>query len=335
MSKIDEVLSRISDKKTRERAIAASSIHIEYLETPVPSMNKALNGGFAYGRQVMFYGNKSSGKSSVTLQMVAQAQKDGKACVWFDAEKTFDPAWARRLGVNTDELLVVQVSDASRMTHDVVEFMKAGVDVVVIDSISSIVPMAYYEKDSLDLKGLEASRQIGTQSKDLGAMVSMFNAANEGTLLILISQVRNNLSGMYAMAKPTGGYAPLFFSTTVVKLWSSESMKNAKEGEVQHGDYLGTELIGREVTWTIENNKTGKPFVQGSYDFYFDGPFVGVDTVADLIDEAARYGVIRKGGAWYNYGELKWQGRDKVIEHFRALPDDVEILKKEVAEYAT
>lgn len=334
MSSIDEVLAKL-DKKTRERALAAAEISIEFLETPSVALNRALGGGLAYGRQVMFYGNKSCGKTSLALQMVAKAQAAGKSCLWVDAEKTFDPAWAQRLGVDTDALRVIQVSDSVRIVNDTVEFMNAGIDVIVIDSITSMVPMSYFEKDSLDLKGMEGTRQIGSNARDLAEAVKLWNQANENTLLILISQVRNKLGSMYVSQEPTGGFAPRFFSTTIIKFWSSESMKNAKDGEVQLGDYVTSEAVGREVTWIIENNKTGKPFQQGQYDFYFDGPFVGVDRAADVVDEAARFGILKKGGAWYSYGDLRWQGRDKVVQHFRSLPDDLDLLEKEVFAYGT
>lgn len=335
MSSLDEVLARL-DKKTRERAVSASSINIEFLETPSISMNRALGGGFAFGRQVLLYGNKASGKSSFCLELVANAQAQGKSCVWMDAEKTFSPEWAQRLGVDTDNLLVEQVSDAPRLVKDVANYMTAGVDLIIVDSISSIVPMSYFEKDSIDLKGLEASRQIGSNAKDLAEAVKIWNQANEGgTLLVLISQVRNKLGSMYVSQEPTGGFAPRFFSSTVIRLFSSESMKQARVGDIQVGDYVFSEPVGREVTWTIDANKTGKPFQQGSYDFYFAGDEVGIDRIADTIDEASKYGIIEHKGAWFNYGELKWQGREKVIQHFKSLPDDYEILRKEVLNYGT
>jgi recombination protein RecA len=330
---MDEVMSRL-DKKTLERVQKASEVSIEYLETPIPSLNKAMGGGLPYGRQVLFYGNKSCGKTSMIMQMVATAQKAGKSVLWVDVEKTFDPEWAERLGVDVDAMRVIQLSDSMRVTNDVSKFMDAGVDIVVIDSITAIVPMAYFEKDSIDLKGLEATRQMGSAAKDLGEAIKLWNQSNDNTLLILISQLRNKLGSMYVSQTPTGGNAPMFFSSTVVKLFSSESMKQAIMGEVQLGDYIHQEPIGRKVTWTLENSKTSKPFQDGQYDFYFDGPFVGADGFADVIDTAIRYGIINKSGpSWFKYGEFKFQGRDKVVSHFRALPDDYEVLKKEVEGY--
>jgi recombination protein RecA len=332
MTDMEEIYSRL-DKKTQARVKLASEIEIEYLETPIPSLNRALGGGLPYGRQVLFYGNKSCGKSSMVLQMVATALRQGKSVLWVDAEKTFDPAWAERLGVDTSKLRVEQVADSVRMTDDISAFMKAGVDIVVIDSITSIVPMSYFEKDSIDLKGMDATRQMGSLSKDFAESVRLWNQSNDNTLLILISQVRNKLGDMYVTQKPTNGLAATFFSSTVVKLFSSESIKNAKVGDIQHGDYVVEEPIGREVTWTLENSKTSKPFQSGKYDFYFDGDRLGADTLADIIDSATKYGIIKQGGAWFTYGDVKLQGRDNLVKHFLSLPDDFEILKKEVLEH--
>lgn len=335
MTNIDDVLAKL-DKKTLARVQAAMDVEIEYLPTPIPSLNRALNGGLPYGRQVMIYGNKSCGKSSIVLQMVAQAQRDGKSVLWVDVEKTFDPAWAERLGVDNSTLKVLQVSDSMRVTNTVSAFMKAGIDVIVIDSISSIVPMSYFEKDSEDLKGLEATRQIGTSAKDLAEAVRLWNQANDNTLLILISQIRNKLGSMYVSQEPTGGFAPKFYSSTVLKLFSSESMKQAKVGTVQIGDYITEMPIGREVTWTLENSKTSKPFQHGTYDFYFDGDRLGADTVADTIDEAIKFGLItKKGPGWFELDGVKIQGRDNLVTHLLSLPDDYAALEERVRNYGT
>jgi len=332
MSDMDEVLAKVG-KKTRDRAVAASDVHIEYLETPIASLNKAMGGGLPYGRQVMFYGNKSCGKSSILLQMIAKAQEQGKSCLWVDVEKTFDPDWAQRLGVDTEKLRVDQTSSIVKVADDVVEFLKAGIDIVVIDSISALVPMGYFEKDSEDLKSLDGTKAMGSLARDLATAIGMWNEANDNTLLILISQLRNKLGQTYVSLIPTGGNAPMFFSSTVLRLMSSPSINEAKKGKLQLGDYVYETPIGREVNWTLENSKTSQPMQTGTYDFYFAGDFVGADGLGDVIDSAIRYGFITKSGAWFAYGDLKWQGRDKVVAHFRSLPDDYEILKKEVMEY--
>ncbi len=145
-------------------------------------------------------------------------------------------------------------------------------------------------------------------------MLNYANNRNGQTLLVLISQQRKNLGGLYASNQPTGGEAVKFFSSTIVKLWSSESDNNAIKGTISNGNRLLESKIGRRVTWTVDFNKTGPAFVSGDYDFYFQGDSVGIDTVAELVDVAEAKGVIEKGGAWYTVLGERLQGRSRVIE---------------------
>jgi recombination protein RecA len=205
--------------------------------------------------------------------------------------------------------------------------MKAGVDMIVVDSISAMLPAIYFEKDSEELKQLENTKQIGAEAKDMTNAVKMLNFANnqeKPVLLVFISQLRNNIGAMFASHMPTGGLATKFFSSTIVKLWSSDSDNQAIKGKIASGDKLIESKIGRVVNWHIDFNKTGPAFVAGSYDFYFDGDGVlGIDKVADLVDTAELVGAIQKGGAWYTIGEERFQGRAKVIDWLKEDPKRV------------
>ena len=129
---------------------------------------------------------------------------------------------------------------------------------------------------------------------------------------------------MFASHQPTGGHAVKFFSSTIVKLWSSESDNQAIKGKIVSGDKIIESKIGRVVNWHVDFNKTGPAFVAGSYDFYFDGEgSMGVDKIADLVDTAELVGAIQKGGAWYTVGEERLQGRAKVIEWLKEDPKRV------------
>lgn len=273
-----------------------------------------------YGRQVLVYGNKSSGKSSLCLQIIAEAQKEGKQCAWIDSEQSYSSEWAEMLGVDTEELIFAPAQTVNDMVDVATALMKAGVDVVVVDSISALLPAIYFEKGTQDLKELQDTKQIGAEAKDMTHAVKMLNFANENTLLILISQQRNNFGQMYVSHIPTGGQAVKFFSSTVLKLWSSEAENIAIKKKVKAGSRTLEKKVGRPVNWTVEYNKTGTPYLNGKYDFYFDieGDFVGVDRVADAVDYAESLGIIERGGAWYKYREEKFQGRPAVIENFRA-----------------
>jgi recombination protein RecA len=313
---IDDILSRL-DPKTRKRVQQATEVEIERQPTPSLSLNVGLKGGFAYGRQVLIWGNKSAGKSSFCLQMIADAQKEGKTCAWIDSEQSYSPEWAAKLGVDSEKLIYSPAKTINDMVDVGIDLMNAGVDLIVVDSISALLPAIYFEKDGSELKELQDTKQIGAEAKDMTHAVKMLNYANKNTLLVLISQQRNSFGGMHATHIPTGGMAVKFFSSTIVKLWSSESEASSIKDKVTVGDRLIEQKVGRPVNWTIDYNKTGPQFIGGSYDFYFQGDHVGVDTIADLVDTAELMGIIERGGAWYTVLEERLQGRAKVVEYVR------------------
>lgn len=329
---IEEFLSQL-DPSLRKKISNATDIEVRKQVTPSVSLTNALKGGFGYGRQVLIWGNKSAGKSSFCLQMVGEAQKEGKICAWIDAEQSFDPEWAKKLGVDTDRLLYSEARTVNDMVDVATQLMKAKVDVIIVDSISALLPAIYFEKDSNELKQLEDTKQIGAEAKDMTNAVKMLNYANNQenqTLLVLISQQRNNIGAMYASHMPTGGQAVKFFSSTIVKLWSSESENQAIKGKIQVGDKLIEEKIGRVVNWHVDFNKTGPAFLGGSYDFYFTGDSIGIDKVADLVDTAELLGIIEKGGAWYTVLGERLQGRAKVIEYLKENPEKLKELESRI-----
>lgn len=328
----EEFLSQL-EPSLRKRLSNATDVEIVKQKTPSPSLNNALRGGFGYGRQVLIWGNKSAGKSSFCLQMLGEAQKDGKLCAWIDAEQSFDPEWAQKLGVDTDKLIYSEARTINDMVDVATQLMKAKVDILVVDSISALLPAIYFEKDSTELKQLENTKQIGAEAKDMTNAVKMLNYANNQeskTLLVLISQQRNNIGAMYASHMPTGGQAVKFFSSTVVKLWSSESENQAIKAKIAVGDKLIESKVGRIVNWHVDFNKTGPAFLSGSYDFYFDSEDIGIDKVADLVDTAELVGLIEKGGAWYTVFGERLQGRAKVIEYLKQNPEKLKELESKL-----
>jgi recombination protein RecA len=308
------------DKKTQARLQAASSITIEKIPTASIGLNSVLGGGLGKGRQTVVYGNKSSGKSSSMLQTIAENQKRGEVCAWIDAEQSYDPEWAERLGVNNEELIVAQTKSIDDMTAVVCDLMDAGVGLIVVDSISSLLPSTYFEKNDELKEGLDGTKQIGTTSKELGIAVNKFNYVNKNTALVLISQVRNQFSTWGAALKPMGGQAVMFFSSTVIKLWSSASEREQITAQVTRGEKVVETPVGRPVNYTVEYNKIGPPNQTGKYDFYYGGDEVGVDQVGEVVDIAESMGIVNKGGAWYKYGEEKFQGRPRFIEYLKNAP---------------
>jgi recombination protein RecA len=326
---LDDILAKL-DPKTRARVQSAQNVKVDRQATPSIGLNLALRGGLGYGRQVMVWGNKSAGKSSFCLQMIGLAQKEGKTCAWIDAEDSYDQEWAETLGVDSASLIHSKVKTINDMVDVSTKLMDAGVDIIVVDSISALLPAIYFEKDGNELKDLQDTKQIGAEAKDMTHAVKMLNYANKNTLLVLISQQRNQFGSMHASHIPTGGMAVKFFSSTVIKLWSSEAEANAIKAGVKVGDKIIEQRVGRPVNWIIDYNKLGPPNLSGQYDFYYQGEAIGIDKVGETLDVAEMCGIIEKGGAWYTVNGERFQGRAKAVAYLRENPDVVDSLIGEI-----
>ena len=325
----EEILAKL-DPKTRARVQLATTVSVEKQKTPSIGLNMALKGGLGFGRQILIWGNKSAGKSSFCLQMIAQAQKEGKTCAWIDAEASYDANWAAKLGVDSEKLIYSPAKSVNDMVDVATQLMDAEVDIIVVDSISALLPAIYFEKDSSELKKLEDTKQIGAEAKDMTHAVKMLNYANKNTLLVLISQQRNQFGSMHASHIPTGGMAVKFFSSTIIKLWSSEAEANAIKSGIQVGDKIIEQKVGRPVNWIIDYNKLGPPNLSGQYDFYYQGNSLGVDEIGEILDTAEMMGIVQKGGAWYTVEGERFQGRAKAVEYLRINLDIVDKLRSEI-----
>jgi recombination protein RecA len=326
MMTVEEVLAQLNPKLRKSILVGDEIPKTEYALTPSFGLNRALNGGLPYGRQVLIWGSKSSAKSSFCLQLIAEAQKEGKICAWIDAEMSYDKTWAEKLGVDISKLIVSQARTINEMVDVGVNLIEAGVDIIVVDSITSLLPAIYFEKDSTELKQLENTKQIGAESRDFSNAWKMLNYANnkvKPTLLVLISQSRNNINAMYTSQQPTGGQATKFYSSTVIKLFSSESDNQAIKGKIHVGDKLIEEKIGRKVRWELQFSKTSPSFQSGEYDFYFRGDNLGIDSIGDLVDTAELIGLVNRTGAWYQLEDgTKVQGRDGLVNRVK---EDLEL----------
>jgi recombination protein RecA len=322
---MEEALASL-DPRIRKRLSTGVGFKIERQETPSFGMNRALLGGLPMGRQVLIWGSKSSAKSSLCLQMIGQAQAEGKLCAWIDAEMSYSEEWAKAMGVDTDNLIVSQARTINEMVDVGTSLMNVGVDIIVIDSITSLLPAIYFEKGTDELKELENTKQIGAESRDFSNAWKMLNYANnkvKPTMLLLISQSRNNISAMYTSQQPSGGQSTKFYSSTVIKLFSSESDNQAIKGKIKIGDKLIEEKIGRKIRWEIQFSKTSPAFASGEYDFYFRGDRLGIDSIGDLVDTAELAGIVERTGAWYVLPDgSKVQGRDGFVNRVR---EDLEL----------
>jgi len=331
---IEDVLSQLNPKLRKTVMTGDTIPATTYAAMPSFGLNRALLGGLPYGRQVLIWGSKSSAKSSLCLQMIGLAQKEGKICAWIDAEMSYDKLWAEKLGVDTSKLIVSQCRTINEMVDIGTNLINAGVDIVVVDSITSLLPAIYFEKDSIELKQLENTKQIGAESRDFSNAWKMINYANnkvKPTLFVLISQSRNNISAMYTSQQPTGGQATKFYSSTVIKLFSSESDNQAIKGKIQVGDKLIEEKIGRKIRWELQFSKTSPGFQSGEYDFYFRGENLGIDSIGDLVDTAELMGIVERTGAWYVLPDgTKVQGRDGFVNRVREDLDLQDLIKSKV-----
>lgn len=324
---IGDVLEKL-DPKLRKLLGLGSEFHIDRQPTPSLTLNKALGGGLGYGRQVLIYGSKSAGKSTMLLQMVAMAQKTGKTCAWIDSEDSFDPEWATRLGVDVDSLIVVGTKKINDVVDIGTDLMAAGIDILVIDSISALMSGVYFEKNG-ELKDLSDTKQMGADARDMTQAVKMLNYANNNTLLVLVSQQRKALGSMYVSNIPTGGEATKFFSSTIIRLFSSGTENNAIKGKVTIGERDIEKVVGRKVDWLIEANKLGPAFESGSYQLIFVGDEVGVDSAEEIVTLLETDGHVSKSGAWYTVLDEQFHGRPAIVaairsnESFRAKAIDV------------
>ena len=329
---VEEVLANLNPN-LRKSVDLATGIKIEKQPTPSYGLNRALGGGLPYGRQILIWGSKSSAKSSLCLQTIAMAQKEGKVCAWIDAEMSYSEEWATRLGVDSTQLIHSTARTINDMVDVGTDLMKAGADIIVVDSISALLPAIYFEKDGEELKQLQDTKQIGAEARDMTNAVKMLNYANnqtKPTLLVLISQARNNITQMYTQQQPTGGMATKFYSSTIIKLFSSESDNQAIKGKIYVGDKIIEEKVGRKVRWDLQFSKTSPAFQSGEYDFYFRGDDVGVDSIADLVDTAEMMGFIERSGAWYTVEGERFQGREKLVLGVKEQLDIQELLIKKV-----
>jgi recombination protein RecA len=332
MTDFEDFLARLNPK-TAASFRKASTIELEHLSTPSLGVNMAI-GGLGYGRFSTLYGNRLAGKTMFALQCVANAQKDGKICAWLDVEKNFNPSFARNLGADPDQMAVAtNIISMADMANQSVDLILKGADVLVIDSISQLLPQSYFEdakNGTGELKELEKTGQIGTFSKNLGQAINMMNSVNEHCAIILISQVRNQFSSYGASLGYMGGKALEHANSTVLKFWRSKS--DVIEGKVHVGDLILTRPIGSKVVWTVEKNRGPGNNWSNEYDIYDGGDHIGIDLTGEIVTFGVEYGVVNKSGNWLDFEGIRTNGRAAFIKELRDNPEVQEKIYLEVLE---
>jgi recombination protein RecA len=323
LKSLQDVVANLT-KETRSHIQFGNEVEIRRVPTPSAKLNQALKGGWAMGRFGLIWGAKSAGKTTFLLQQIAIAQQMGLVCGYFDVERAYDKTWATANGVDTSELLVTKSGTVNDLVNDGAALLRAGVDLIVVDSLSFIMPGTFIEKDG-ELKPFENTGAIGGVARSVGPALAQLNYANKRDALILfVSQVRMAQKGsMHWGQAPTGGKAQDHAVSQSVKLAVSEGKDALIKGEVTVGDRIIEKPIGRKVTWTVDKDRVGPGLGStGEYTLYFDGDHIGVDKFAELLETAVEYGVIQKAGAWYKYNDaIVGQGEVAAANKLRA--DDV------------
>ena len=311
----EKFLEKLNPKVAQALKTAATN-EVVKLELASIYMTEELGGGIGKGRVSLVFGPPSSGKSLLLLQSIAKWQKQGLVCAWADVEGAFEKEWAKRLGVNIDELILVSGKSSGRLEENIRPLLEAEVDVLVIDSISDILPEVFVDKKG-EMNSQEDRKQIGSHAKAVTALVNGIHYINKSTAVVLISQTTTMFGQSYVEQIPHGGQKVLFACSTIIRLNSSASPNAQITDEVMVDGQLFTRAVARDVDWIIRKNKLGSPFGTGSYRMYYAGPLAGIDNVRELVDSAVAFGVIKKGGAWFSYGERKWQGQDALTKEMR------------------
>ena len=272
-------------------------------------------GGLPRGRIVEIYGPESSGKTTLTLEVIAQCQKLGGTAAFIDAEHALDPIYAAKLGVNVDELLVSQ-PDTGEQALEVADIMvsSGGIDILVIDSVAALVPKA-------EIEGEMGDHHVGLQARLMSQALRKItgNVKKSDTLVIFINQIRHKIGVMFGSPETTAG-------GNAQKFYSSVRMDIRRIGTVKDGD----EAVGNETRVKVVKNKVSPPFKQAEFQILYNK---GINRLGELIDKGSDLDIIEKAGAWYSYeGEKIGQGKANSIEFLEQNPKLLKTIEKQVIE---
>ena len=272
-------------------------------------------GGLPKGRIVEIYGPESSGKTTLTLEVIAQCQKMGGTAAFIDAEHALDPIYAEKLGVNVDELLVSQ-PDTGEQALEVADIMVAsgGIDILVIDSVAALVPKA-------EIEGEMGDHHVGLQARLMSQALRKItgNVQKSDTLVIFINQIRHKIGVMFGSPETTAG-------GNALKFYSSVRMDIRRIGTVKEGD----EAVGNETRVKVVKNKVSPPFKQAEFQIIYNK---GINRLGEIIDKGVELDIIEKAGAWYSYnGEKIGQGKSKSIEFLEENKKLLNAIEKQVVE---
>jgi len=282
-----------------------SQLTVEVIPTGSLAIDAALGvGGVPRGRVVEIFGPESSGKTTLALSILAEAQAAGGVAAFIDAEHALDPSYAARLGVDLDEILVSQPDTGEQALEICDMLVRSGaIDVVVVDSVAALVPRAEIEGEMGDATVGAQARLMSQALRKLTGSLSKSN-----TTCIFINQIREKIGVMYGSPETTtGGRALKFFSTVRIDIRRGEAIKQ------------GTEILGNRTKAKIVKNKVAPPFRIAEFDIMYGE---GISKESSILDLGVQQGILKRSGAWYTYGDIRLgQGREAAKETLRTTPD--------------
>jgi len=282
-----------------------AAIEVETVSTGSLGLDIALGiGGLPRGRVVEIYGPESSGKTTLATHCIAEAQKKGGTCAFIDAEHAFDPAYARKLGVNIDDMLISQPDTGEQALEIADTLVRSGsIDILVIDSVAALVPRAELEGEMGDsMPGLQAR----LMSQALRKLTASINRSN--TMVIFINQIRMKIGVMYGSPETTTG-------GNALKFYASVRLDIRRIGAIKDRD----EVVGNQTRVKVVKNKLAPPFKQVEFDIMYGE---GISKMGELVDLGVKAGVVEKSGAWFSYDSQRiGQGRENAKTFLRANPE--------------
>ncbi len=287
---------------------------IPVIPTGSVGLNMALGvGGYPRGRVIEIYGPESSGKTTLAIHAIAEAQKQGGIAAIIDAEHAFDRFYAEKLGVDTDNLLISQPDSGEQALEVADELIRSSaIDIIVIDSVAALTPKA-------ELEGEMGENKVGLQarlmSQALRKLTATINKTN--TTCIFINQLREKIGVMFGNPETTTG-------GNALKFYASVRLDIRKVGQIKDGD----EVIGNSTRVKIVKNKVAPPFRKAEFDIMFGE---GISRVGEIVDLGVEYGIVKKSGSWFSYGETKLaQGRDAVKQLLKDNPELAEEIEAKI-----
>jgi recombination protein RecA len=294
-----------------------SKIDVELFSSGSLSLDLALGGGYPKGRIIEIYGPESSGKTTLALHAISEIQKQGGQAAFIDAEHALDPAYARRIGVDTGNLLISQPDNGEQALEICETLVRSGaVDLIVVDSVAALVPQAEIDGDMGDAQmGLQA-RLMSQAMRKLTGIISKTKAT-----VIFINQIRMKIGVMFGNPETTTG-------GNALKFYASVRMDIRRIGQIKNGE----DIAGNRTKVKIVKNKIAAPFRTAEFDIMYNE---GISKVGDVLDLAVKYGVMDKAGAFLKYnGETLGQGREAVKKLFKEKPELMQEIDAKVREAA-